>query len=82
MYNAYPKFQFKNWWKFSQMMIKLSHLFIYLLIYALYILPACANTSAQSAGSRIWCLGPLLGFLAVPHIVLLLSNAKSANHRG
>ena len=39
--------------------------FIYLsilFIIGFYIPSTCANTSKWSAGSRIWCLGPFMGF--------------------
>ena len=58
---------------------------IYLFHICFYIPPSRAITSKRSPGSRVWCLDLLLGILAAPQIVRLLSNAKSAaqvpNHR-
>ena len=42
---------------------KQKYKFIYLFIIGFYIPPTCANTSARSAGSRVWYLGPFSGFL-------------------
>ena len=51
--------------------------YAYYLLLVLYT-TSRANTSERSSGSRVWCLGPLLWFLASPQFVRLLSNAKSA----
>ena len=55
------------------------HTYIYIyyiyIYYWFYIPPTCANTSERSVDL---VLRPLLGFLAAPQIVRLLSNAKSA----